>query len=669
MKKPHSFGDISLKVFILSTVAIACLVLSSVLFTEQTFYIFTTTKSKISSNFGWLYILAVSVFFIFNIVIAFSKVGSVKLGADGQEPDFTYLSWLAMLFSAGMGIGILFYGVSEPLYHYLNPITVSGTNTKSANFAMSTTFFHWGAHAWSIYCTVGLSLAYFHFRKNKPLSIRSALYPLFGSKINGLLGDLIDVMAIIGTLFGIATSLGLGSIQINSGLEYILGIENNIYNQTIIIIVVSIVAIFSVYSGIDKGVKRLSELNTALAFILLVVVMLLLPTVQILESLTQNISIYLRDIFPRTFNMYAYEINLGDIEKTSWLENWTLFYWAWWIAWAPFVGIFIAKISKGRTIREFVIGTVLVPTIITIVWFTVFGSGAIITETNLGSVAVNGVVDFNYSIFNLFQNLAFGKIISVVTIILIAMFFITSSDSGSLVIDNIACKGVESGKKWSRIYWAILEAIVAITLLAIGGEKALVGLQAASLIVALPFVIIILALVLSLMKSFKQESLIIDSRNISKSSFNEKDWRQRIKFLISYPLMKDIKNFQTDKVMYAFRVVASEIRSYAKNYPLDVNIKVSTQYDKKTNQASLKVYHKQELDFEYTVVPVEYDLPNFAGTKDGRKTYWKLEPHTRNGNLKYDIYNYSSMQIIHDILSVYEEHLSYLELQKTSEHT
>ncbi len=668
MKKNNRFDDVVAPVFLSSTIIIALLVLASIFFKEQTFFIFTYLRKEISSNFGWLYVLAVSVFFIFNIAIAFSKIGSVKLGGDGQEPDFSYLSWLSMLFSAGMGIGILFYGVSEPLYHYLNPLIETNTNAERASFAMSTTFFHWGAHAWAIYCVVGLSLAYFHFRKNLPLGIRSALYPLFGSRVNGALGHAIDTIAIIGTLFGIATSLGLGSIQINSGLEHILGIEDSLKNQIIIIVVISIAAVFSVYSGLDKGVKRLSEINTICAFLLLVLIMFLLPTVAILESITQNISIYLRDIFPRTFNMYAYDINLGDVEKNNWLENWTLFYWAWWLAWAPFVGMFIAKISKGRTIREFIIGTVLIPTIITIVWFSVFGSGAIIMEeTGIGNITKDGVLNFNYAVFDMFEELPLGDFISIFTIFLIAMFFITSSDSGSLVVDTIACGGsASSNQRITRVYWAVLESVVAITLLAVGGQKALVGLQAASLVVALPFVIIILAIVVSLLKSFKQERLIIDSKNASKSSFNEINWRQRIKFLISYPRKKDINKFQVNKVLYAFRVVASEIRNYAENYPLDVRIEISTKYDKKTGEASLKVYHKNEVDFEYTVVPVEHELPNFALTTDGRTTYWKLEPHTKNGNLKYDIYNYSSMQIIHDILSVYEEHLSYLALQKTS---
>jgi len=363
-KNESWFDNVNPNVF-LSTVALISVFLTFVIFTPAAFDLITQQLNQwITHSFSWFYVLSVAIFLIVLACIALSKIGQIKLGPDHSEPEYKNSSWFAMLFTAGMGIGLMFFGIAEPVMHYVSPPTGTPETIQSAQQAMRITFFHWGLHAWAIYALVGLSLAYFSFRHNLPLKVRSGLYPIIGKRIYGPIGDGIDTFATIGTIFGIATTLGFGVTQISSGLNYLFGLQNSLQTQILLIVVVSILASFSVFLGLDKGIKRLSELNIILAVILLLFVFFASSTIYILQTTIQNIGQYVSNLFVMTFNLYAYQ-------PTGWIGGWTIMYWAWWISWSPFVGMFIARVSRGRSIREFIVGVLLIPTGFTLVWMKI----------------------------------------------------------------------------------------------------------------------------------------------------------------------------------------------------------------------------------------------------------------------------------------------------------
>jgi len=436
-------------------------------------------------------------FLLVVLYLALGPTGKLKLGPDGSEPDFPYVSWLAMLFAAGMGIGLMYFAVAEPIQHYANPPEAQAGTVDAAREAMVITFTHWGVHAWGIYALVGLSLAYFAHRKGLPLTMRSGLSPLLGKRINGRIGDAVDIFAICGTLFGIATSLGLGVAQINSGLTWLTGLPNTAWTQVGLIALIMAAATASVLTGLDKGVRRLSELNLILAVSLMLFVLTVGPTGFLLKALVQNLGLYLDHFFVRTLNLYAYE-------PRGWMANWTLFYWAWWIAWSPFVGMFIARISRGRTVREFVTGVLLVPTAFTFLWMTVFGNTAISLDMGMAAGAISQAVagDLSTALFHFLAQLPGAAITSTLAVLLVAVFFVTSADSGSLVIDTIASGGADDTPKWQRVYWCLLLGLAAALLLLAGGLGAL---QAATLVAALPFAVIMILLAAGLVRQMNAD--------------------------------------------------------------------------------------------------------------------------------------------------------------------
>ena len=459
--------------------------------------LFQAAQGWVIDTFGWFYIAAVAGFLMLVLFLGLGPTGRLKLGPDDSEPDFPYPSWLAMLFAAGMGIGLMYFAVAEPIQHYATPPEATPGTFGAAREAMVITFTHWGVHAWAIYALVGLSLAYFAHRKGLPLTLRSGLSPLLGKRINGPIGDTVDIFAICGTLFGIATSLGLGVAQINSGLNYLTGLPNAPWVQVGLIALVMGAATVSVLTGLDRGVRRLSELNLILAVLLMLFVLAVGPTGFLLKALVQNFGLYLDQFFVRTFNLYAYE-------PRGWMANWTLFYWAWWIAWSPFVGMFIARISRGRTVREFVVGVLLVPTAFTFLWMTVFGNTAISLDMGSAAGAISRAVDQDLStaIFSFLATLPGSAITSTLVVLLVAVFFITSADSGSLVIDTIASGGADDTPRWQRVYWCSLEGLAAALLLLAGGLGAL---QAATLVAALPFAVIMILLAAGLVRQMNAD--------------------------------------------------------------------------------------------------------------------------------------------------------------------
>ncbi len=464
----------------------------SIFYSKQLGTAFDTTQQAFSTYAGWVYILSVNLFLLFALWLMFSRYAGIRLGGDSARPEFSRWGWIAMLFSAGMGIGLVFWAVAEPMYHYAQPpLGVTAESAEAASMAMTVTFFHWGLHAWGIYAVIGLALAFFAYNQGLPLTIRSAFYPLLGDKVHGWQGHLIDILAVLATLFGLATSLGLGAQQVNAGLSTLFGIPLSATTQVLIIAGITLVAVSSVVLGIEKGVKRLSQINMIAACGLLLFLFLAGPTFFLLDSLLQNLGSYAQNILRLSTWTESYQ-------GTQWQHSWTIFYWAWWIAWSPFVGMFIARISRGRTIREFVAVVLLFPTLLTAIWLSVFGGTALKLQLDGGAdilAAVNA--DMATALYALLAELPLAAISSALAIFVVIAFFVTSSDSGSLVIDTIASGGHPNPPVRQKIYWASLEGVVAAALLMTGGLKAL---QAGSVLTGLPFALVLLVMMYSLRK-------------------------------------------------------------------------------------------------------------------------------------------------------------------------
>lgn len=484
------------RVFYPASALVFLIVLVGVVFTEATSTYVNALHQFITHNFGWYYISIVSLFLVFCIYVAFSRYGDIRLGLNEERPKYSNFTWISMLFSAGMGIGFVYYGVAEPLLHYLSPPRGQGGTVDAARQAMNMSYFHWGFHAWSIYAIVGMSLAYFSFRKGLPLTLRSTLYPVFGERINGPIGHTFDVIAVLGTLFGVSTSLGLGVMQVNGGLNHLFGWPQSTTVQTLLILVITLAATVSVVSGLDKGIKRLSEMNVVLGTLLGLTVFVLGPSIFIIKHFLDSTGFFLQNIVQTS-------LWSDSMRNTGWQEAWTVFYWAWWISWAPFVGMFLARISRGRTIREFLVGIIIVPSLLTFFWFSIFGGTALSFELN-GDPGLALAVQQNVStaLFLFYENFPFSTLLSLISMLVIISFFITSSDSGSLVIDMLCSGGNIDPPKWQRVYWALLEGAVAAVLLAVGG---LVALQTAAITLALPFGLIICLIVWGLNKAFREE--------------------------------------------------------------------------------------------------------------------------------------------------------------------
>lgn len=488
-------------VFWPAAVIVLIFVAFAILLPEATEATFASVQSSIVSNFNWYYVLLAAFFVAFCLWMGFSRYGNIKLGKDDDEPEFSVGSWFSLLFAAGMGIGLVFYGVSEPLSHFAQPRPgVTGTDNQLAQQALSQTFLHWGVHAWSIYVVIGLALAYAIHRRGRPVSIRWALEPILGRRVRGGWGHAIDIVALVGTLFGVATSLGLGVLQISAGLESAGIVESSELLNIGIIIVISGMALVSVLSGVTKGMKLLSNANLALAGALVLFVLIVGPTQFLLRDFVQSIGHYLQNIVGLSFNVSAYTGTAGE----TWQGSWTTFYWAWWISWSPFVGIFIARISRGRTVRQFVTGVILVPTLITFLWFSVLGGTALFSELHGegGLVGADGTVNLEGALFAMLDQLPGGSILVIGAIILIAIFFITSADSGSLVMAMIATGGQIEPKAWVRVFFTVSTALLAIALLLSGGLEAL---KTAAIIIALPFSVVMLAICWSTVVAFNRE--------------------------------------------------------------------------------------------------------------------------------------------------------------------
>lgn len=613
---------------------------------------FDAVQSAIIINASWFYVLAVAIILLSVVYLGFSRMGTIKLGPDHSEPDYSRISWFAMLFSAGMGIGLMFFGVAEPVMHFLAPPVAEPGSVDAAREAMKITFFHWGLHAWAIYAIVALILAFFAYRHGLPLTLRSALYPLIGDKIYGPIGHAVDVFAVIGTVFGIATSLGYGVTQINAGFNYLFDVPVSDTVQVLLIIGVTALAVVSVTTGLDKGIRRLSELNIVLAVLLLLFVLLLGPTVFLLQAFVQNTGAYVSDLVSNTFNLFAYE-------KTDWIGGWTIFYWGWWLSWAPFVGLFIARISRGRTIREFVLGVLLVPSGFTLMWMTFFGNSAIELIINQGVASLGEMVqqDVSVALFVFFEQFPWSRILSVIGTLMVVVFFVTSADSGSMVVDMLCSNGRNDTPVWQRIFWAGGAGLVAIILLLAGGLGALQTMAIAS---ALPFTIVLLIATYGLVRAlqvdvYKKETL--QNNYLMASAVSHHNWRERLHTIIDFPSLMVGQRFLKQVVQPALNEVAEELRQAG----LTVELELDDQSVK-----TFRVMHGEELDFIYQVQLAAHVQPSFTYNENDpnaspdEHTYYRAEVHLREGGQDYDILGWSRDAVISDLIEHYHKHMHFL---------
>lgn len=507
------------------TVISKILVIGFVLFcgfmAEEAGTFFQQISDTILNNFKWFYLLLVSSVLGFLIYLMFSRFGNIRLGKDDEKPEFSYKSWLAMLFSGGMGIGLIFWSVAEPMWHYAgNPFAATGLTDEAAATAMRITFFHWGLHPWAIFIIVALAMAYFAYRKGLPLTMRSVLYPLIGDRIYGPIGHTVDILTVAITAFGVSQSLGLGVIQMNTGLNNVFGIDISIGNQLLLIAAISTLAIFSVITGVGRGIRILSEWNMRLSILLVLAVVLIGPTRYILNILIEGTGDYVGNLV----SLSTWSDAQGD---SGWQNWWTAFYWPWWMTWAPFVGMFIARISRGRTIRELITGALIIPTLVTFIWMSVFGGSALkmekddqiahqqqvvageltgeAAEFKGGDILLATKAETTSAIFTLFAKLdpgVFGQILCLLTTLLLATYFITSADSGTLVLCTLNSRGSPEPPMALRVIWGSMQALIAGGLLYAGGLKAV---QTASIAAGLPISILILVMSISLMKALRTE--------------------------------------------------------------------------------------------------------------------------------------------------------------------
>jgi len=653
--RPHKNLQINPPVFFISAVAILGISLFGVSDPSQAGVFFQWLQDQIVDRFGWFYILVVAIFLVFMVGIALSRYGSIKLGPDDIEPDYSFTSWFAMLFSAGMGIGLVFYGVAEPIDHFVNPPVGAGGTLDAARQAMIITFFHWGIHAWAIYAVIGLSIAFFSFRHNLPLTIRSSLYPILGERIHGPLGHAVDIFAVLGTMFGVATSLGLGVTQVNAGVHYLFGVPVSLTIQMVLIGVITLMATVSVVSGLDVGIKRLSELNLFLALIFVLFVLIAGPSLFLIRALVQNIGQYMSEIVNMTFKLYAYK-------PTDGLGGWTLFYWGWWISWSPFVGMFIARVSRGRTVREFIVGVLLVPALFTFIWMTVFGNTAIQLDMTAAGSVIGEAAQNNapVALFAMLKQLPWSQFSAGIGTLMVVTFFVTSSDSGSLVIDMITSGGQENPPVWQRIFWALTEGFVAAALLVAGGLNAL---QTAAIATALPFAVVMLFICYGLWKGLRMEAgrrmirEFIPPPTIPISG-TLANWEARLKNALRHRSRDDVRRFLSETVYPALENVKGELEKQA----------LQTDLIHGDEEVNLRVLYNGATDFHYDVRLVDYAVPEFAfphmATKadsEGHRHY-RADVFLLEGPQHYNIMGYTREQVIADVVSQFEKHMHFLHL-------
>ena len=634
-------------VFLLSTVGIV------LLFPDASDAAFGAMQAAIVEHASWYYGLVMAILLITSGVLAFSRVGSIRLGPDNSSPDYSLFSWLSMLFAAGVGIGLMFYGVAEPVVHYLRPPIGDGAAIGAENQAVNLTMLHWGFNAWSVYALMALVLAYFSFRRGLPLTLRSAFFPIVGDRIYGPFGAAIDVFAIVCTTFGISTSLGLGVEQLSTGLYYLFDVPESGGMKLAITIAIMSMAAVSVALGLDTGIKRLSEINSFLAIALLCFVLLMGPTALILGGTLENFGFYVANLITTSTNLFTYE-------DTEWLGGWTIFYWGWWISWAPFVGIFIARISRGRTIREFLIGVMVAPTLFVVLWMNVFGGSAIelihAGETAFGEAVAN---DQPLGLFLFLDYLPGTFYLSLLSLVMIVIFFVTSADSGALVLNMMASGGVDETPVFQRVLWAGIIAAISATLLITGGLGAL---QTATIASALPFSVILLGALWGLQRSLRSD--MQSSFGKAPPSFDtdaDIDWQSRLGALLEAPSDNTVVKFQRETVLPALSAFASELgkngvfAEVVDHIDGDGSVVLSAvgTEEAESDEESAFTYTvklaPQSVDASTETNGDEVSLPVEGSTS-------VTEVHLNSGSAGYCLWGLTEAQVIADVLAQFEQH-------------
>lgn len=644
----RTFSDTTFKkgIIVPSLIFILSITLISSVFPQQAALYPGHVQDWIFVNLNWVYVWSVTMFVLFLLFLFFSRYGSIRLGDNDAEPEYSFFSWISMLFAAGMGIGLMYFGVAEPISHFSEP-TFSGLDEiRRAKNAQLYTFFHWGIHAWAIYGVVGLSLAYFTYRYRLPLSLRSCFYPILKNRINGPAGDVIDTFALCSTFFGITTTLGFGVVQLNAGLVELGLFEQTSFGYQVgIVTVIMSISTLSATSGVNKGVKFLSQLNIVAAILFLFFILICGPTVFLLGSLSEGIGYYLTQFFNLTFNTHAYEP-----ASQPWFFNWTILYWAWWISWSPYVGLFIAKISRGRTIREFIGAVLIIPTAFNFLWMTVLGNSATWLDRNSANGLLSGLANrTDEMLFKFLDLLPASNVSSSLAIFIIFIFFVTSADSGIFVMNNIATNNAGKSPKWQMVFWGVMLALLSLVLLNAGGLQ---SLQTMTLITALPFSLLICMFCYSLV-----QGLIVDdiyySRSYSHAATNWSGefWRERLQRILSFKNRDAVDHFMRDTVLAALNELAAEFN--------DKGITAKIAVNEKPTDISLTIKHDLLEDFTYGVRSESKMISDFLVNEEnipgieGNKTYI---PKTYFGDnrIGYNIEYFNKNEVIADALKQYE---------------
>lgn len=651
-------------VFYCSATLILLFSIITILFNEQANLVIINILNWVSSTFSWYYLLAATLYLVFIVFIACSRYGEIKLGPKHSKPEFSLLSWSAMLFSAGIGIDLMFFSVAEPLSHYMSPPVGEAETFEAARQSMVWTLFHYGLTGWSMYALIGVALGYFSYRYNLPLTIRSALYPIFGKRINGPIGHTVDTAAVLGTIFGIATTCGIGVVQLNYGLHVLFGLPENIWIQTALIGVAVIITIISVTAGVNKGIRVLSEINIYVSIGLLLFILFMGNTEFLLAALIQNFGDYLSQ-FPRlSLSSFPFE------QPKEWMNSWTLFFWAWWIAWSPFVGLFLARISRGRTIREFVTGTLVIPLLFTLTWLSIFGNSALYSvifdgNTQLATTVLENPAHGFYDLLAQYPGFTFLAGVATITGLL---FYVTSADSGALVLGNFTTKftNIEhDSPRWLSVFWAIAIGLLTLAMLMANGVTAL---QNTTIIMGLPFSFVIFFVMAGLYKSLRLEDFRQASTSLNAApvvgNVDILNWKKRLSRVMLHPSLSQTRTMLDNVCKPAIEAVATEL--------IDKGIQVNIQ--EKSLEEEPELYHldltiqlDEEENFVYEIWPVRYDTPNFSSRgKRTKRYYYRLESYLFEGSQGNDLVGYSKEQVINDILDKYERHMMYLHINRIS---
>jgi len=649
-------------VFFTSAGLILAFSLTTIFFTDFSGRVISRALNWVSTTFGWYYLLAATLYIVFVVFIASSRFGSIKLGPEQSKPEFSLMSWAAMLFAAGIGIDLMFFSVAEPVTQYMMPPEGPAQTTETARQAMVWTLFHYGLTGWSMYALMGIALGYFSYRYNLPLTIRSALYPIFGKRINGPIGHSVDIAAVLGTIFGIATTLGIGVVQLNYGLKVLFDIPENLTVQGALILLSVIMATVSVTSGVNKGIRILSEINVLLALGLILFVLFMGDTEFLLNALVLNVGDYVNRFLGMTLNSFAFD------RPVEWMNSWTLFFWAWWVAWSPFVGLFLARISRGRTIRQFVVGTLIIPFVFTLLWLSIFGNSALYQIIHGNADFAQEVIKYPergfYSLLAQYPGFTFSASVATITGLL---FYVTSADSGSLVLGNFTSRLADinnDAPNWLRIFWSVVIGLLTIGMLMTDGVSAL---QNTTVIMGLPFSFVIFFIMAGLYKSLRVEDhrkagALSTSTPMPVSGRDGLNWKQRLSRVMNYPGTTYTQKMLDKVCRPAMEDVARELEVRGAKVEFQ---EVPPGEDERLSHLELLVHLGEEQNFIYQIWPVSYAVPAFTyRARSGKSHYYRLETFLMEGTQGNDLMDYTREQVISDILDQYEKHLNFLHIHR-----